>query len=144
MEIVLVGLVCGLAGIGIGVLTTRLLTKEPFSVITYPYKEEAGTDGLFSDDRRAEVGYKFQLFVNGIPCFDAHKIPIEVFDKKQVSLSKIEAASQMALGIIQQMAQLHPAIRAYSSAAEVGSEAKKLLHKPNRSSKQTREKPRAA
>jgi len=144
MEIVLVGLACLLAGIGIGVLTARRLTKEAFSVITYPYKEDSGTDGLFSDDRRMEVGYKFQLFINGIPCFDAHKIPVETFEKKQVSPSKIEAASQTAIGIIQQMAQLHPAIRAYSSAAEVGSEAGKLLNKPNNSSKRTRKKPRAA
>lgn len=144
METALIGLVCLLVGVGAGMLIVRRATKEAFSVITYPYKEESGTDGVFSDDRHAEVGYKFQLFVNGIPCFEAHKIPVEVLNKKEVSLSKIEAASQTALGIINQMAQMHPAIRAYSSAADVASEAKQLGHKSNNSPKRTRKRQRAA
>lgn len=89
MEIVLVGLVCALAGMGIGMLVARLTRKEAFSVIIYPYKEESGADGLFSDDRRAEVGYKFQLFVNGIPCFEAHKFQCRYLTNPKLALAKL-------------------------------------------------------
>lgn len=123
-------------GAAIGAVLTVIIKKESFSVVTYPYKELHGTDGIFSDDRKAEIGYKFQLFVNGIPCFDAHKIPIETLEKKEISLQKIEAATQSATRIIEHMASLHPAIKAYSAAPELASSAKQLANNAGKTKKQ--------
>lgn len=123
-----------------GVIFAFSIRKEPFSVVTYPYKEMHGTDGIFSDDRKAEIGYKFQLFVNGIPCFDAHKIPTETIEKKEISLQKIEAATQSATRIIEHMASLHPAIKAYSTAPELASSAKQLASKAGKTMKQKHRK----
>lgn len=95
------------------------LRRGGLTVVTYPYEEQIGDDGVFIDDRRAEIGYKFQLFVNGIPCFEPHKIPVSVLQQKEVSLVKIEAATKTALGLIENMAAMHPAIRALRAAPAV-------------------------
>jgi cytochrome bd-type quinol oxidase subunit 1 len=90
--------------------------KNGLSVVTYPYKEEHGENGFFSDERRAEVGYKYQVFVAGVPCFEAHKTVIDVFSKKQVNVEKIEMAMQQAFNLIETFASKHPAFIALKAA----------------------------
>ncbi|MFA7572006.1 MAG: hypothetical protein WCY75_12265 [Sulfurimonadaceae bacterium] len=90
--------------------------KNGLSVVTYPYKEEHGENTFFSDERRAEVGYKYQVFVAGVPCFDAHKVVIDVFSKKQVNAERIEQAMQQALTLIETFASKHPAFVALKAA----------------------------
>jgi UDP-glucose 6-dehydrogenase len=93
--------------------------KNGLSVVTFPYKEEHGEDGFFSDERRAEVGYKYQVFVAGVPCFEAHKVVIDVFSKKQVNVEKIEQALQQAFTIIETFASKHPAFVALKAAPSI-------------------------
>ncbi|WP_334107676.1 hypothetical protein [Methylobacillus sp.] len=121
-----IGIVIGAA---IGATVVAIFKRQPFSVVTYPYKEEVGSDGVFSDDRKMEIGYKFQLFVNGIPCFDAHKIPVETLQKKEVRLDKIEAATKSVANIIEHIASMHPAIKAYNTAPELASSVAKRIAK---------------
>lgn len=93
--------------------------REELSIITYPYQEQSGSDGLISDDRSAEVGYKFQLFVRGIPCFEAHKIPVEKLYKKEVSIEKIKNVTNEVVNLLEAIAKRHPAIAVADKFAKV-------------------------
>lgn len=95
----------------------------------FPYKEEHGENGLFSDERRAEIGYKYQIFVAGAPCFDAHKIPIDVLSKKKVTPEKIEHAMQTAFDLVGSFAAKHPAFAAFQSASTAADGVRKALSK---------------
>lgn len=93
--------------------------KEELSIVTYPYEEQRGEDGLFSDDRSAEIGYKFQLFVRGIPCFEAYKIPVEKLYKKEVSLEKIKNVTNEVVNLLESFAKKHPAIAVADKFAKI-------------------------
>jgi hypothetical protein len=84
--------------------------RNELSVVAYPYQEERGDDGYVIDDREAEVGYKFQLFIRGIPCFDAHRVVVSKFSKSEVSTKKIKEAASDVMELLQTWAAKHPAI----------------------------------
>ncbi len=107
----------------------ELAKKSELSVVMFPYKEEHGADGFFSDERRAEIGYKYQIFVAGVPCFDAHKIPIDVLSKKQVTPEKIEYAMRTAFELVGSFAAKHPAFAAFQSASAAADGVRKVLSK---------------
>ena len=90
-------------------------SREELTVIAFPYEEEVGDDGWIVDDRRAEIGYKYQLFLKGVPCFEAHKIPFKTLHKKEVNPAKIKFVREEVLNLIEGVAKLHPAIRALNS-----------------------------
>lgn len=94
----------------------EILKKNSLSVVTYPYKEEHGDSGFFSDERRAEIGYKFQFFVSGVPCLEAHKVITEVLSKKQVNQERVDQAMQQAFTLIETLASKHPAFVAVKSS----------------------------
>jgi len=106
-----------------------LAKKSELSVVMFPYKEEHGENGFFSDERRAEIGYKYQIFVAGVPCFDPHKIPIDVLSKKQVTPEKIEYAMQTAFDLVGSFAAKHPAFAAFQSASAAADGVRKALSK---------------
>ena len=97
----------------------ELARRNGLSVTTYPYEENHGDNGVFVDDRRAEIGYKFQLFVNGIPCFEAHKVPVQVLHKKEVNMEKIKQVTETTVNLIEKMAKVHPAIKALNTTPEL-------------------------
>lgn len=103
--------------------------KNALTVVMYPYKEEYGEDGYFSDERRAEIGYLYQLFVAGIPCFEPHKIPVEVLSKKEVNVERIEKAQQAVFALIETFAGKHPAFAALKAAPVVIEQARKVAGK---------------
>lgn len=107
----------------------ELAKKSELSVVMFPYTEEHGENGFFSDERRAEIGYKYQIFVAGVPCFDAHKIPIDVFSKKEVTPEKIEYAMQTAFNLVGSFAAKHPAFAAFQSASAATDGVQKVLAK---------------
>lgn len=104
----------------------ELAQKNALTVLMYPYKQEHGEDGYFSDERRAEIGYLYQLFVAGIPCFEPHKIPVEVFSKKEVNVERIEQAQQTVFALIETFAGKHPAFAAVKAAPVVIEQARKV------------------
>lgn len=61
-----------------------------FRVEMYPYRETKIEDGLFSDKKYLEVGYKYQLFINDVPCFQPHTQPVETIEEKELSPEKIK------------------------------------------------------
>ena len=105
----------------------ELARKSELSVVMFPYKEEHGEDGFFSDERRAEIGYKYQIFVAGVPCFDAHKVPIDVFSKKQVNPEKIQGALEIAFTLVESFAAKHPAFAAFQTASAAADGVRRTL-----------------
>jgi hypothetical protein len=90
-------------------------SREELVVMAYPYEEETGDKGYVVDDRYAEVGYKYQLFLKGVPCFDPHKVPVKTLHKKEVNAEKIKLLRTEALSFLEGLAQLHPAFRVLNS-----------------------------
>ena len=103
--------------------------KNALTVVTYPYKEEHGEDGFFSDQRRAEVGYMYHVFVAGVPCFEPHKVAVDVFSKKEVNPAKIEHAMQQTFALVESFASKHPAFVAFQSAPAALEGVRKALTK---------------
>lgn len=93
--------------------------RNGISIATYPYEEHHGDNGWVTDDRRSEIGYKLQLFVNGIPCLQPHKIPIQVLQKKEVNPEKLKELKDTVFGMIEDLARMHPAIKVFKSAPKI-------------------------
>ena len=91
----------------------------PLSVQMFPYKEVAGEDGFFSDERHAEIGYKFQVFVSGVPYASPQKVVVETLSKKEVNAARIEQAVGVAQRIIETQLAKHPAFLAAKATPQV-------------------------
>jgi hypothetical protein len=93
--------------------------EQGLSVVCYPYDNEKVDKGWFSDDHFVEVGYQFQLFVCGIPCFEAHRVPMKKVEKKEVTLDGISVLKAEVFSILEVIAAKHPAILIGKSAQEI-------------------------
>lgn len=75
-----------------------------FRVEMYPYRETKIEEGVFSDKKYLEVGYKYQLFINDVPCFQPHTQPVEIIEEKELSPQKIEFAVNQIQAVMPQNA----------------------------------------
>lgn len=105
------------------------IKESGLTLVTYPYKEEHGENGMIFDERRVEIGYKYQLFVNGAPCFQPHIVPTDTLTKKDINGERIDYAIKRATEIVLQLSELHPAIKALKSGSDVTATVKKLITK---------------
>ena len=51
--------------------------KKELSVQIIPWKEEVDSSTFFKNKKSIKVGYKHQLFSNGMPCFEPHITVVE-------------------------------------------------------------------
>ena len=93
--------------------------ENELSVVAFTFKDETGDGGLVMDTRTAVIGYQYQLFIKGIPCFEPLKVPLQTLSKKDISPEKIEKALSQALGVVEAIAAKHPAIQIAKSAQKV-------------------------
>lgn len=105
------------------------LKESGLTLVTYPYKDEHGKDGVIFDERRVEIGYKYQLFVNGTPCFQPHIVVTDTLTKKDINGERIDYALQRATEMVLQLSELHPAIKALKSGNDVVSTIQKIVSK---------------
>ena len=105
------------------------IRESGLTLVTYPYKIEHGENGMIFDERRVEIGYKYQLFVNGAPCFQPHVVPTDTLTKKEINGERISNALQQATDMVMQLSELHPAIKALKSSNEVTATVQKLITK---------------
>jgi hypothetical protein len=105
------------------------IKESGLTLVTYPYKVEHGENGMIFDERRVEIGYKYQLFVNGAPCFQPHVVPTDTLTKKDINGERISNALQQATDMVMQLSELHPAIKALKSANDVTATVQKLVAK---------------
>lgn len=93
--------------------------REELTIVTFPYQEESGDSGWINDDRVAEVGYKFQLFIRGIPCFNAHKVVIKRLESKEVNREKIREVAGEVKQLLETVAGMNPAFKVANSIKEI-------------------------
>lgn len=81
------------------------------SVRLSPYIEIIGNAGLLYDRRRTEIGYKFQLFLSGVPFGGGQTVPVHVLSKNPVGQEVTEAVDSVER-LIEKLASLHTGIHA--------------------------------
>lgn len=53
------------------------IAKKDLSVQIIPWKEEIDSSNFFKNKKSIKIGYKHQLFSNGMPCFEPHITVVE-------------------------------------------------------------------
>ncbi len=72
------------------------LKNSELSVSVYPFVNTQKEDSLLSKQTRVELGYKYQLFVKGLPCFVPHVEIVETFTQKEVNQETITVLREKA------------------------------------------------
>lgn len=70
---------------------------KAFSVTVRPYIKKLKDDGFFKKMNRLQVGYQYQLQINGIPCFDPHVVIEQHYEEREVNQEVIERMTKLAL-----------------------------------------------
>jgi hypothetical protein len=83
--------------------------RRELSVVVHPFENVEGDDGWVVDDRIAEIGYQYQLFIKGIPCFAPHTVITKRVHKKEVNPEKLAAFRKDVESLLNTVASQHPA-----------------------------------
>jgi hypothetical protein len=94
--------------------------RRELSIVAYPFENVEGDDGWVVDDRLAEIGYRYQLFIKGIPCFTPHTVITQRVQKKEVNPEKLAGFRKDVESLLNTVASQHPAF-------SFGSKLKKLF-----------------
>ncbi len=73
--------------------------ESPLTVTVHPFVDAAEDKGLFKKSTTLEVGYKYQLMVQGIPCMEPHRVVVETQTKVELDDQAIKAFSEKALAL---------------------------------------------
>ena len=78
--------------------------NSALSVVVHPFVNTEAQKGVFTKETKIEIGYKYQLFVQGLPCFEPHTMVLESTVQKEVDQqtldflkSKAEQAAEAAV-----------------------------------------------
>jgi len=71
--------------------------KQSFSIEVRPFVSKVLDEGLFRTTASVKVGYQYQMFVHGVPCFDPHLVIEEEYETKKTDEEKIERLTKKAL-----------------------------------------------
>jgi hypothetical protein len=91
--------------------------KQGWSVQIFPWKEDTET-GFIMKTHTVKIGYKYQLFINGIPCFPPHVETIDTLSVNKLDKEAINAAVEGVKEAINAVANIHPAIRSVGDASK--------------------------
>lgn len=72
-------------------------SESALSVTVHPFVDTEIEKGVFSKQHKVEIGYKYQLFVQGLPCFEPHAVVVERSVHKEVNEETIEFFKTKAL-----------------------------------------------
>jgi len=72
------------------------LKKSALSVVVHPFVNTEGKKSLFTRETKVEIGYKYQLFVQGLPCFEPHAMVLESTIHKEVDERMIALLKEKA------------------------------------------------
>ena len=64
--------------------------QSALSVVVHPFVKTEGQKGVFTRETKVEIGYKYQLFVQGLPCFEPHTMILESTTHKEVDQRMLE------------------------------------------------------
>lgn len=71
--------------------------SKAFSVAVRPYIKRVKNDGFIKKGNSLQVGYQYQLQINGIPCFDPHVVIEQQYEEREVNQEVIERMTKLAL-----------------------------------------------
>ena len=71
--------------------------KSALSVIMHPFVNTDRARGVFTKETSVEVGYKYQLLIQGLPCFEPHTVIVETTKEREVNDETIELLRTKAL-----------------------------------------------
>ncbi len=98
------------------------------SVIVHPFVNTEADKGIFIRSTKVEVGYKYQLFVQGFPCFEPHTVVLESTVHKEVDQQMLDLLKQKAEGAAE-AAVLVPSGGAAKTAITIAKTLIKLARK---------------
>jgi hypothetical protein len=71
-------------------------SKLSLSVVLYPFVNTVAERGMFTRESKVEVGYKYQLLVQGLPCFEPHVVVVETTQHKEINEEMIDLLKSKA------------------------------------------------
>lgn len=71
--------------------------SNALSVVVHPFVNTEGKKGIFTRETKVEIGYKYQLFVQGLPCFEPHTMVLESTTHKEVDEQMIQLLKNKAV-----------------------------------------------
>jgi hypothetical protein len=80
--------------------------ESPLTVTVHPFVDAAEDKGMFKKSTTLEVGYKYQLMVQGIPCMEPHRVVVETQTKVELDDQAIRAFSEKALALAEAAANI--------------------------------------
>jgi hypothetical protein len=72
------------------------LKASTLSVVVHPFVNTQADNGVILKSIKVEVGYKYQLFVQGFPCFEPHTFIVESTTHKEVDQVMLDIFKQIA------------------------------------------------
>ncbi len=73
--------------------------ETALTVQVRPYAKKVKKDGLIWDDVTSEVGFQYQLMVNGIPCFQPHIVIEASYEEQNFNQDRAEFLTNKAIEI---------------------------------------------
>ena len=58
--------------------------------MVHPFVNTEAQKGVFTKETKIEIGYKYQLFVQGLPCFEPHTMVLESTVQKEVDQQTLD------------------------------------------------------
>ena len=72
---------------------------KAFSLTVRPYIRKVRDDGFLKKNNKLEIGYQYQLLINGFPCFEPHIVIEQHYEETEVNQQVIERMSRLALEV---------------------------------------------
>lgn len=82
---------------------------KAFSMTIRPYVRIINKSGVFGKSYTSQMGYQYQLMVNGVPAFDPHVIIEKEEEVKEVDQEKVQYFANLALESAKTIAQVYSA-----------------------------------
>lgn len=106
------------------------IEKKDLSVQIIPWKEEIDSSTFFKNKKSIKVGYKHQLFSNGMPCFEPHITVVEelTVDKlNEENINRVLTNLELAMNHIPNTGSI--AVSVLGSGKEIGKSLLELVKK---------------
>lgn len=100
-------------------------SQSALSVTVHPFVNTSRQRSLFAKETLIEVGYKYQLLIQGLPCFEPHTVIVETTKEKDVNDETIELLKTKAV----QLAELAANTKSGGAASTIFSIAKAAVQR---------------
>jgi hypothetical protein len=96
----------------------KISELQNFEVQIFPWKENIEEGHIFKT-QSIKIGYKYQLFVNGMPCFEPHTLVHETLVVNKLDKENINIAINGLQNTITALANIHPTVKAVGDCTQI-------------------------